>query len=75
MEIPPIYRRRKGELLLRHLFTLQHSNWPNPDNLLFPSKTGTYIAPKSFEIRLAAVSKRCEIKRVNPNGHASVSTR
>lgn len=55
------------ELLLRHLFTLQHSSWPNPDNLLFPSTTGTYIDPKSLEIRLNAVSKRCEIKKVNPH--------
>ena len=51
------------ELLVRHIFTLSHSSWPNPNNLLFPSKSGTYIDPKSFEIRLNAVSKRCEIKR------------
>ena len=55
------------ELLVRHIFTLAHSSWPNPDNLLFPSKTGTYIDPKSFEIRLNAVSRRCEIKKVNPH--------
>ena len=34
---------------------------------MFPSTTGTYIDPKSFEIRLAAVSKRCEICKVNPH--------
>lgn len=56
-----------SELLIRHLFTLANSSWPNPDNLLFPSKAGTYIDPKSFEIRLKAVSKRCEIKKVNPH--------
>jgi integrase len=55
------------ELLVRHLFTLSQSSWPNPNNLLFPSKAGTYIDPKSFEIRLNAVSKRCEIKKVNPH--------
>lgn len=55
------------ELLIRHLYTLASSSWPNPDNLLFPSKAGTYIDPKSFEIRLSAVSKRCEIKKVNPH--------
>ncbi|HIU44066.1 MAG TPA: site-specific integrase [Candidatus Ventrousia excrementavium] len=55
------------ELLVRHIFTLSHSSWPNPNNLLFPSKTGTYIDPKSFGIRLSAVSKRCEIKKVNPH--------
>ena len=54
-------------LLVRHIFTLLHSSWPNPNNLLFPSKTGTYIDPKSFGIRLSAVSKRCEIKKVNPH--------
>ncbi len=43
------------------------SSWPNSENLLFPSKAGTHIDPKSFEIRLKAVSKRCEIKKVNPH--------
>ena len=55
------------ELLIRHLFTLSKSTWPNPDNLLFPSTRGTRIDPKSFQIRLAAVSKRCEIQNVNPH--------
>ena len=55
------------ELLVRHLFTLQNTTWPNPENLLFPSTAGTYIDPKSYEIRLSAVSKRCEIKKVNPH--------
>ena len=55
------------ELLIRHLFTLANSTWPNPDGLLFPSKVGTHLDPKSFEIRLAAVSKRCEIRKVNPH--------
>ncbi len=55
------------ELLVRHIFTMAQSSWPNPDNLLFPSKAGTYLDPKSFEIRLKAVSKRCEIKKVNPH--------
>lgn len=45
------------ELLIRHLYTLAHSSWPNPDNLLFPSRAGTHIDPKSFEIRLNAISK------------------
>ena len=55
------------ELLVRHIFTMANSDWPNPHNLLFPSTTGTYIDPKSFDIRLRAVSKRCEIKNVNPH--------
>ena len=55
------------ELLIRHIFTMAHSDWPNPNNLLFPSTKGTYIDPKSFEIRLKAVTKRCEIKKVNPH--------
>ena len=46
---------------------MANSSWPNPDNLLFPSKAGTYIDPKSFELRLKAVSRRCEIKKVNPH--------
>ncbi len=55
------------ELLAKHLFYLQQSNWPNPFNLLFPSTTGSYIDPKSFELRLRAISQRCEIKKVNPH--------
>jgi len=55
------------ELLVRHIFTMANSDWPNPDNLLFPSRTGTYLDPKSFEIRLAAVSRRCSIRKVNPH--------
>ena len=55
------------ELVLRHLFTMEKSEWPNPDNLLFPSMKGTYLDPKSYEKRLDAVSKRCEILKVNPH--------
>ena len=55
------------QLVVQHVFYLKHSGWPNPDGLLFPSKTGTHIDPKSYELRLKAVSKRCEIKRVNPH--------
>lgn len=55
------------ELVVRHLYFLKHSGWPNPDDLIFPSKVGTHIDPKSFELRLRAVSKRCEIKNVNPH--------
>lgn len=55
------------ELLVRHIFTMANSSWPNPNNLMFPSRAGTYIDPKSFEIRLKAVSARCEIKKVNPH--------
>jgi integrase len=54
-------------LLAKHLYYLEQSNWPNPHNLLFPSAKGTYIDPKSFEIRLAAISKRCELRKVNPH--------
>jgi integrase len=54
-------------LLAKHLYFLEQSNWPNPNNLLFPSTKGTHIDPKSFELRLKAVSKRCEIQKVNPH--------
>lgn len=54
-------------IVVRHIFKLQNSDWPNPNGLLFPSKKGTYIEPRSLEIRLAAVSKRCELKNVNPH--------
>jgi integrase len=54
-------------LVAKHLYFLEQSNWPNPHNLLFPSIKGTYIDPKSYEKRLDAVSKRCEIRKVNPH--------
>ena len=43
----------------------QNSDWPNPDRLLFPSTKGTIIDPRSFQKRVAEVSKRCEIQHVN----------
>ena len=52
-------------ILLRHIFKLENSDWPNPDRLLFPSTKGTMIDPRSFQKRVAAVSKRCEIQHVN----------
>ncbi|WP_409967647.1 tyrosine-type recombinase/integrase [Bengtsoniella intestinalis] len=55
------------DLVVRHVFFLKQSGWPNPLDLLFPSKKGTHLDPKSFEIRLNAVSKRCQMKKVNPH--------
>lgn len=52
-------------ILLRHIFKLENCNWPNPQGLLFPSKKGTYIEPRSLQIRMKAISKRCEIQNVN----------
>jgi integrase len=51
------------ELVVRHLFFLEQTNWPNPNNLLFPSSTGTYIDPRSYDIRLKAICERCEIPK------------
>ena len=53
------------ELLVRHLFFLEQTDWPNPNNLLFPSKTGTYIDPRSYDIRLKAICERCEIPKAS----------
>ena len=55
------------ELIIKHLFFLSQSGWPNFRSLLFPSTKGTYLDPKSYEVRLAAISKRCVIKKVNPH--------
>ena len=52
-------------ILMRHIFKLENSDWPNPDRLLFPSTKGTIIDPRSFQKRVAAVSQRCEIQHVN----------
>lgn len=55
------------ELLIRHLYYVQQSDWPNPLNLVFPSTKGGYIEPRSFATRLEAVSERCRILKVNPH--------
>ena len=52
-------------ILMRHIFKLENSDWPNPDRLLFPSTKGTIIDPRSFQKRVAEVSRRCEIQHVN----------
>ena len=52
-------------ILIRHICKLENSDWPNPNRLLFPSTKGTMIDPRSFQKRVAAVSKRCEIQHVN----------
>ena len=55
------------QLIAKHLFYLKQSFWPNPKNLLFPSAAGTHIDPRSFGLRLEAVSERCRIRNVNPH--------
>lgn len=39
--------------------------YPNPLNLVFPSKKGTYTDPRTYQKRVAAVMKRCQILGVN----------
>ena len=38
---------------------------PNPLNLVFPSKKGTYTDPRTYQKRIEAVMKRCSILGVN----------
>ena len=54
-------------LIAKRLFYMEQSGWPNPKNLLFPSTVGTHIDPRSFELRMEAVSSRCCIRNVNPH--------
>lgn len=39
--------------------------YPNPLNLVFPSKKGTYTDPRTYQKRIEAVMKRCAILGVN----------
>jgi site-specific recombinase XerD len=42
-----------------------HEGHPNPQNLIFPSKRGTYTDPRTYQKRVQAVCKRCELQGVN----------
>ena len=53
------------QLLVLHLQVQQSSRRPNPLNLVFPSKVGTHTDPRTYQKRMAAISKRCEIQHVN----------
>ena len=41
------------------------SGQPNPQNLLFPTRKGTYTDPRNYPKRVQAVWKRCELQGVN----------
>ena len=41
------------------------SGQPNPQNLLFPTRKGTYTDPRTYPKRVQAVCKRCELQGVN----------
>lgn len=41
------------------------SGQPNPQNLLFPTRKGTYTDPRTYQKRVQAVCKRCELQGVN----------
>lgn len=54
-------------LLESWLITLRRSQKPNPKGLLFPTRNGTYVDPRHIQKRVAAVSKRCELKGIHPH--------
>jgi len=53
------------KLLMFHRQVQLHEKQPNPMNLLFPSKRGTYTDPRTYQKRIQAVCKRCELQGVN----------
>lgn len=53
------------KMLVIHQQHQLDENLPNPLGLVFPSKVGTYTDPRTYQKRIAAVSKRCEILHVN----------
>lgn len=53
------------KMLMFHRQCQQSQQRANPLNLVFPSKVGTHTEPRTYQKRIAAVSKRCEIQHVN----------
>lgn len=60
----PIYENI-WQLLMFHQQVQLHEGQPNPQNLIFPSKRGTYTDPRTYQKRVQAVCKRCELQGVN----------
>lgn len=49
------------DILQMHRFMQLKEDWPNFDNLVFPSKCGTPTDPRTYQKRIEAVAKRCEV--------------
>lgn len=60
----PVYENI-WQLLMFHQQIQLHEGQLNPLNLLFPSKRGTYTDPRTYQKRVQAVCKRCELQGVN----------
>lgn len=60
----PVYENI-WRLLMFHRQVQLHEGQPNPLNLLFPSRRGTYTDPRTYQKRVQAVCKRCELQGVN----------
>ncbi|NCE77258.1 hypothetical protein D1157_20380, partial [Anaerotruncus sp. X29] len=60
----PVYENI-WRLLMFHRQVRLHEGHPNPQNLIFPSKRGTYTDPRTYQKRVQAVCKRCELQGVN----------
>ena len=60
----PVYENIWQLLMFQRQVQL-HDGQPNPQNLIFPSKRGTYTDPRTYQKRVQAVCKRCELQGVN----------
>ena len=60
----PIHKYVFG-LLMAYKQVQAGSGQPNPQNLLFPTRKGTYTDPRTYQKRVQAVCKRCELQGVN----------
>lgn len=52
-------------MLMLHKKVQEYEKKPNPENLVFPSKRGTYTDPRTYQKRVNVVCKRCELQGVN----------
>ncbi|MCI8442017.1 MAG: site-specific integrase, partial [Provencibacterium sp.] len=60
----PVYENI-WRLLMFYRQVQLHEGHPNPQSLIFPSKRGTYTDPRTYQKRVQAVCKRCELQGVN----------
>lgn len=52
-------------MLMLHKRVQAQQNLPNPLNLMFPSKNGTYTDPRTYQKRVEQVAKRAGLKDVS----------
>ena len=54
-------------MLNRRKINEKRSGQPNPKNLIFPTRNGTYVDPRHIEKVVERVAQRAEIKHISPH--------